>query len=84
MVGEAEPVGLGLYVAIVLGIALASAVWWTYFGVVALVTERRLVRATAGRQRNLLARDSYSYLHYDGGWGRAGRLRSGGDDRSSR
>jgi low temperature requirement protein LtrA len=54
----------GVYVAAVLGVALASAIWWTYFDVVALVTERRLVRATPGRERNLLARDSYSYLHF--------------------
>ena len=54
----------GVYVAAVLGIGLASAVWWIYFDVVALVTERRLALATAGRQRNVLARDSYSYLHY--------------------
>jgi low temperature requirement protein LtrA len=61
----AEPeLSLGLYVAVVLGIALASAVWWIYFDVVALITERRLIQATAGRQRNTLARDSYSYLHY--------------------
>ena len=53
-----------LYVAVVLGIALASAVWWIYFDVVALITERRLIDAPAGRQRNTLARDSYSYLHY--------------------
>ena len=50
--------------AAVLGIGLASALWWIYFDVVALVTERRLTRATAGRERNALARDSYSYLHF--------------------
>ena len=61
----AEPgLSLGLYVAVVLGIALASAVWWIYFDVVALITERRLIQAQAGRPRNTLARDSYSYLHY--------------------
>jgi low temperature requirement protein LtrA len=54
----------GVYVAAVLGIGLAAAVWWTYFDVVALVTERRLTLATPGRSRNVLARDSYSYLHY--------------------
>ena len=54
----------GVYVAAVLGIGLASAVWWIYFDVVALVTEQRLIQSTPGRQRNLLARDSYSYLHY--------------------
>jgi low temperature requirement protein LtrA len=61
----AEPeLSVGLYAAVVLGIALASAVWWIYFDVVALITERRLIRAAPGRQRNTLARDSYSYLHY--------------------
>jgi low temperature requirement protein LtrA len=55
---------VGVYAAAVLGIALASAVWWIYFDVVALVTEQRLVRASPGRPRNVLARDSYSYLHY--------------------
>ena len=50
--------------AAVLGIGLASALWWIYFDVVALVTERRLMAATPGRERNALARDSYSYLHF--------------------
>jgi low temperature requirement protein LtrA len=51
-------------VAAVLGIGLAAALWWIYFDVVALVTERRLIAATEGRERNALARDSYSYLHF--------------------
>jgi low temperature requirement protein LtrA len=51
-------------VAAVLGVGLASALWWIYFDVVAPVTERRLTRATEGRERNALARDSYSYLHF--------------------
>jgi low temperature requirement protein LtrA len=50
--------------AAALGMGLASALWWIYFDVVALVTERRLVQAPAGRVRNALARDSYSYLHF--------------------
>jgi low temperature requirement protein LtrA len=54
----------GVYLAAVLGVGLASAIWWTYFDVVALVTERRLIRSTPGRERNTLARDSYSYLHF--------------------
>jgi low temperature requirement protein LtrA len=54
----------GVYVAAILGVALASAIWWTYFDVVALVTERRLIRSTPGRERNILARDSYSFLHF--------------------
>ena len=54
-----------VYVAAVLGVGLAAALWWIYFDVVALVTERRLDARRAGRaQRNRLARDSYSYLHF--------------------
>jgi low temperature requirement protein LtrA len=48
----------------VLGIGLASALWWINFDVVALVTARRLTLAAEGRERNMLARDSYSYLHF--------------------
>jgi low temperature requirement protein LtrA len=64
--GIGAQVGLsaGVIAAAVLGVALASAVWWIYFDVVALVTQRRLLQAPAGRERNALARDSYSYLHY--------------------
>ena len=47
-----------------LGVGLAAALWWIYFDVVALVTERRLMQAPEGRDRNALARDSYSYLHF--------------------
>ena len=54
----------GVIVAAVLGIGLAAALWWTYFDVVALVTERRLTQAAPGRPRNVLARDSYTYLHF--------------------
>lgn len=53
-----------VYVAAVLGLAVAAALWWIYFDVVALVTERRLVLAEQGRARNELARDSYSFLHF--------------------
>jgi low temperature requirement protein LtrA len=64
-IAAAEPdLSVGLYVAIVLGTALASAVWWIYFDVVALITQLRLIRAAPGRERNMLARDSYSYLHF--------------------
>ncbi len=51
-------------VAAVLGIGLASALWWVYFDVVALVTERRLTDAASRLDRNRLARDSYTYLHF--------------------
>ena len=50
--------------AAVLGIAVAGALWWLYFDIVALVAERRLVNATVGREQNEIARDSFSYLHF--------------------
>jgi low temperature requirement protein LtrA len=55
---------VGIAVAAVLGIALAAALWWIYFDVVALVAARRLVAAPVGREQNEMARDSYSYLHF--------------------
>jgi low temperature requirement protein LtrA len=48
----------------VLGIAVAGALWWLYFDVVALVAQRRLTNAAPGRERNEIARDSFSYLHF--------------------
>jgi low temperature requirement protein LtrA len=63
-IGAEVDLSAGVIAAAVLGIALASAVWWVYFDVVSLVTEQRLTRAAEGRERNALARDSYSYLHY--------------------
>ena len=47
-----------------LGVGLAAVFWWTYFDLVAIVTERRLSQAAEGPERNTLARDSYSYLHF--------------------
>ncbi len=37
--------------------------WWAYFDVVALVAGRRFAGTEEGRERNELARDSYSYIH---------------------
>jgi low temperature requirement protein LtrA len=62
-VGAKGTIDVGLVVAAVLGIVVAGALWWTYFDVTALVAERRLSRTQEGRERNELARDSYSYLH---------------------
>ena len=53
----------GIAAAAVLGVALAAAMWWAYFDVVALVSARRLAATTPGRERNQMARDSFSYLH---------------------
>ena len=46
----------------VLGVAVAAALWWAYFDVVALVAERRLA-ARAGRRAARIARDSWTFLH---------------------
>jgi low temperature requirement protein LtrA len=63
-VGAEAGVDAGVVVAAVLGIAVAAALWWLYFDVVAIVAERRLSKAAEGRERNEIARDSYSYLHF--------------------
>jgi low temperature requirement protein LtrA len=52
----------GLIAGALLGIAVAAALWWAYFDVVAIVAERRL-RAAPGPEQVLIARDSYTYLH---------------------
>jgi low temperature requirement protein LtrA len=56
-------IGPGVIAAAVLALVVAAALWWLYFDVVALVAERRLREATGAAQA-LLARDSYSYLHF--------------------
>ena len=62
-VGAEIGVGAGVVATAVLGMAVAAALWWLYFDVVALVAERRLSGAAVGREQNEIARDSYSYLH---------------------
>ncbi len=62
-VGAEIGVGAGVVATAVLGMAVAAALWWLYFDVVAIVAERRLSRAAEGREQNEIARDSYSYLH---------------------
>jgi low temperature requirement protein LtrA len=62
-VGAEIGVDAGVVVAAVLGVTVAAALWWLYFDVVALVAERRLENASQGRERNEIARDSYSFLH---------------------
>jgi low temperature requirement protein LtrA len=55
---------LGVATAAILGIVLVFELWWVYFDVVAIANVRRLVRAPEGRERNGMARDVYSYLHF--------------------
>ena len=63
-VGAEHGVDAGVVGAAVLGMAVAGAMWWLYFDVVALVAERRLANAQEGRERNEIARDSFSFLHF--------------------
>jgi low temperature requirement protein LtrA len=59
---EGLPLDAGLITGVLLGITVAAALWWAYFDIVVYVAQRRFTRAT-GRDRVLIARDSYTYLH---------------------
>ena len=63
-VGAEGDVDGGIIVAACLGIALAAALWWAYFDVVAVVASRQLASRPAGRVQNAMARDAYSILHF--------------------
>jgi low temperature requirement protein LtrA len=63
-IGAEAGIDAGVVVAAVLGMAIAAALWWMYFDVVALVSVRRLENAAKGREQNSMARDSFSYLHF--------------------
>jgi low temperature requirement protein LtrA len=63
-VGSQEAIGAGIIAAAVLGVVVTAALWWVYFDVTAIAAARRLQRAAEGRERNEIARDSYSYLHF--------------------
>jgi low temperature requirement protein LtrA len=56
------PLTVGIVGAAVLGIVVIAALWWSYFDVFALLSQRQLSRAS-GATRVRLARDLYSYLH---------------------
>jgi low temperature requirement protein LtrA len=61
---EDQEVGLGIAAAAALGVGVSAALWWLYFDVVARFAEHRLSGAAPGAERNAIARDSYSYLHF--------------------
>jgi low temperature requirement protein LtrA len=65
-IGAGAEIGVdaGVVLAAVLGTAVAAALWWLYFDVVAIVATKRLARAAPGRERNSIGRDSYGYLHF--------------------
>jgi low temperature requirement protein LtrA len=52
----------GIVGGALLGLVVACALWWAYFDVVALVSERHF-REMRGEHLVRIARDSYSYLH---------------------
>ena len=56
------PLDAGTIAAAILGIVVASALWWSYFDWAVYVAQARLADAT-GAERAALARDLYSYLH---------------------
>ncbi len=62
--GSKAVIAPSVVIAAVLGIAIAAALWWAYFDVTAIIAARRLAKAREGRERNEIARDSYSYLHF--------------------
>lgn len=51
-----------LLVGALLGIALAIALWRTYFNAIAIAVEHR-IRELAGDDRTRMARDTFTYLH---------------------
>jgi low temperature requirement protein LtrA len=63
-VGAEAGVDAGVAAAAVLGTVLAASLFVLYFDVVAMVATRRLENAEAGQERNEIARDSFSYLHF--------------------
>jgi low temperature requirement protein LtrA len=62
-VGAGSGVDGGVIAAAVLGVGVASALWWAYFDVSALAAGRRLAEVEPVGARNRLARDAFSYLH---------------------
>jgi low temperature requirement protein LtrA len=60
---EGAELDAGELTAAALGVIVAAALWWTYFDRIAPIAERSLEALPAGRERNVLARDSFSYLH---------------------
>ena len=52
----------GIITAAVLGVVVVASLWWAYFDVIAVMSQRQLSQ-TSGARRARLARDYYSYLH---------------------
>jgi low temperature requirement protein LtrA len=59
---EGLPLDAGTITAALLGIVVASALWWSYFDWAIYVAQAQLMDAT-GVRRAVMARDMFSYLH---------------------
>jgi low temperature requirement protein LtrA len=57
------PLTAGVITTALVGMTIATALWWTYFDWVAIVLEHQLRQAT-GTAQTTLARDAVSYLHF--------------------
>jgi low temperature requirement protein LtrA len=55
--------GAGELAAAALGVIVSAALWWVYFDAGLEQVEHRLHAAPAGRARNVMARDSFSFIH---------------------
>lgn len=58
-----DPLTAPVIAVAVIGVFTCAALWWLYFDVVALATQRRLSAMAPGQRRNALARDAYSFGH---------------------
>ncbi|HEV2779360.1 MAG TPA: low temperature requirement protein A [Actinophytocola sp.] len=58
----ALPISWPIVVAAILGLAVSAGLWWFYFDVAALLSERALSKAR-GEHRVAMARSAYTYLH---------------------
>ncbi|MEJ7584121.1 MAG: low temperature requirement protein A [Acidimicrobiales bacterium] len=63
-VGAEAGVDGGVVAAAIVGMALAATLWWAYFDAMSSVVARHLGEAVVGGERNRLARDAYSFLHF--------------------
>jgi low temperature requirement protein LtrA len=57
------PLTAGVITTALVGMTIATALWWTYFDWVAILLEHRL-RDAVGTAQTTLARDAYSYIHF--------------------
>jgi low temperature requirement protein LtrA len=60
---EGAELDAGELAAAALGVVVAACLWWTYFDRIGPLAESSLEAVPRGRARNVLARDSFSYLH---------------------